>query len=99
MTGTTDPFDRAVTREQAIRKRAAIFTSPTKSMKLVIGWCAVLIAVWGLILAGHWILLYDPRWLVVLHTVVFAVTAVCMFLSGAFAMWMSRRQAEAYGQD
>ncbi len=98
MSANTDPFDRAVSREQSLRKRGEVFTSETANVKMIIRWFAMLMAAWGLVLVGHWLLLSDPHWLVVAHTVVFAVYVVLCSCAAVFTFRMTRRREQVLGE-
>ena len=98
MAASTDPFDRAVEHERALRKRAEEMESPSASLRMITRWFGVMSVAWATILAGHWLLLSDPRWLVVLHTVVFAVLVTMWSFAALFVTRMTKRREQVLGE-
>ena len=94
----TDPFERAVRREETMRTRAAAVMSRAGMMRLVMIYYGALGAGWALVLAGHWILFREPRWLVVLHTVVFALVVVLALGAMAFTRTVLWRRGEWFDE-
>lgn len=94
-----DPFERAVAREEQLRKRGAALESRSGLMKLALRWLAVLGAAWALVLALHWVLLPEPRWLVVLHTVLFALLAGYWTITLSFILFVRRRRPDLFHGD
>ena len=93
-------FERAVAREERLRKRASSFETRKGLMRIVMLWTAMLGAGWALLLAGHWLVFTDPRWAAVVHTVVFAVVGgyfvLGWFLSTAFMRAIERRRPDMF---
>jgi len=103
MRATRDPFDRAVAREERLRKRASLFETRKGVMRIAMLWTAMLGAGWALLLAGHWLVFPEPRWAAVVHTVVFAVTSgyfvLGWLLSSAFMRAIERRRPDLFGDE
>ena len=103
MTRTSDPFERAVAREERLRKRASLFETRKGVMRLAMLWATALGAGWALLLTAHWLVLPEPRWVAVLHTVVFALTVgyfVLGFLVGStFVRALERRRPDLFEED
>ncbi len=94
----TDPFERAVRREETMRSRAAAVVTRDGMMRLVIMYYLALAAGWALVVAGHWMLLREPRWLVVLHTVVFSVVVVLALCAAGFARTVMWRRGDWFDE-
>ena len=103
MTRNADPFDRAVAREERLRKRAGLFETRKGVMRLAATMGAALGAGWALVLAGHWLVFPEPRWLAVLHTVVFAL--MCGYfvfgfvLSSTFMRFVERSRPDLFDDE
>lgn len=96
MTKTDDPFERAVAREEQLRKRGAAFDSPSGFVSLALKWFAALGVAWALLLATHWWLFPDPRWLAVTHTVAFALLAGYWTITVSFITFVRRRRPDLF---
>lgn len=90
----SDPFDRAVRREQSLRERADAMSSGAGMMRLALWWYFSLGVAWSFVLAGHWLVLPEPRWLAVLHTVVLALIVSYALCMAMFLRSIQRRQPE-----
>ena len=97
MTGQSDPFERAVSRAEKMRQRAAAFETRSGLMRLAIYCVGALGAGWAILLAAHWIVFPDPRWLTVLHSVVFALVAGYYLVVLAFIGSVRRHRPELFG--
>lgn len=96
MAKTDDPFERAVAREEQLRRRGAAFDSPSGFFDLAMRWLAVVGAGWALLLTLHWLVLRDPRWLVVAHTVVFALVVGYWSITLSFITFVRRRRPDLF---
>jgi hypothetical protein len=92
----SDPFDRVVERESALRRKASSFDSPLGMIRLAAWFYAVLGAMWAAVLALHWIFLAEPRWLAVAHTIVFGLTVVYFTVAMTFLQTIRRRRPEFF---
>lgn len=89
-----DPFDRAVRREETLRKRASALDTMPGFMRLAMWWYFGLGLAWAAVVAAHWLALPDPRWLAVLHTMVFTLAVVYALFSAAFIRSVQRRRPD-----
>lgn len=96
---TDDPFERAVAREQKLRRRAESMDSRSGILRFVLVWFAAIIVGWAVLLGGHWILFPAPRWLVILHTVAFALVVGYWCTTAAFVTAMRRRRPDWFEFD
>jgi hypothetical protein len=97
MTSTDDPFERAVEREDRLRRRAADFDSPGGIARTALKIYVAMAIGWAVLLAGHWLLFADPRWLVVLHTVAYATVVGYWMFGVAAVAWMRRERPDLFG--
>lgn len=100
MMATRDPFERAVAREERLRRRAGLFETRKGVMRIAMLAAAILGAGWALLLAGHWLVFPEPRWVAVVHTVVFALVSgyfvLGYALSSAFVRALERRRPDLF---
>lgn len=97
MPKATDPFERAVEREERLRDRAAALESPGAILGLALWWFAALGLGWAAVLTAHWVLFDEPRWLVILHTVVFALMVGYWCITMLFVTQMKKRRPDWFG--
>lgn len=98
MTRARDPFERAVAKEERLRRKASVFESRQGMMRLIAMWFGAMGVAWAVVLVGHWMLFPEPRWLAVLHTVVFTLTAGCALFSFAFMTSMTKRRPDVFDE-
>lgn len=96
MSREADPFERAVSRAEKMRQRAASFESRSGIMRLAMYWLGVLGAGWAILLAVHWLVFPDPLWLVVSHTIIFALVVGYYLVGLAFIGSMKRRRPDLF---
>ena len=95
----TDPFQRAIAREEAYRarrSRASIVGFPVHLFRVfrLVALGAVL--AWAGLLAVHWRFLGEPRWLAVMHTMVFGIG--CIYLAAVSVLFtVMRKRPETFG--
>lgn len=97
MPEATDPFERAVAREQKLRHRAAALESPSALLGLAVWWYAALGLGWAGLLSAHWLFLREPRWLVILHTIAFALIVGYWCVTMMFIARMKKRRPDWFG--
>ena len=97
MANATDPFERAVQREEKLRARAAVFDSPSALFGFAVWWFAALGVGWAVILGAHWLFLEEPRWLVALHTIVFALAVGYGCVTALFFNVVRKRRPDWFG--
>lgn len=97
MTRQSDPFERAVSRAEKMRRRAAAFETRSGMMRMAIYCVGALGIGWAILLAAHWIVFPEPRWLTVLHSVVFSLVAGYHLVVLAFVGSLKRNRPELFG--
>lgn len=96
MTRPTDPFERAVSRAEKMRQRAASLETRSGIMRLAMYWLGALGIGWAILLALHWIVFPEPGWLAVLHSLVFALVAGYFLVALAFIGSMKRGRPDLF---
>lgn len=92
-----DPFERALAREEAYRRRRGREAFSPSGVFSAFRWLALgFAAAWGGLLALHWTMFSDPRWLVVMHTMVYGVVLI-YFVTMLIAFAVMQKRPGAFG--